>query len=123
MDKPKPFAIIIEDERDIAELFRHVFDIAGYRTEVILHGQVAVEALSKSEPDIVMLDLHLPGVSGKEILEIIRKDKRLNYTKVIVITAHAHIADSLSVEPDLILLKPVSIEQLSSLIDRFLLSK
>jgi len=119
----KPFALIIEDERDIATLFRHVIDIAGYRTEIAFHGQAAVERLSNSKPDIVILDLNLPGVSGKDILEMIRKDKRLDQTKIIVVTAHSYIADGLSVEPDLILLKPVSIEQLLSFMDRFYIPK
>ena len=119
----KPFALIIEDERDIAALFRHVIDLSGYRTEVALHGQVGVERLANSQPDIVILDLNLPGVSGREILEMIHKDERLRHTRVIVITAHAHIADSLPVEPDLLLLKPISIEQLTTLLNRFNLSE
>ncbi len=41
----KPFALIIEDERDIAALFRHVLDVAGYRTEIILHGKEALKRL------------------------------------------------------------------------------
>ena len=118
----KPLALIIEDERDVAALFRHVIDLSGYRTEVALHGQVAVERLANSQPDIVILDLNLPGVSGTEILEIIHKDQRLKHTKVIVITGHAHIAAGLPVQPDLVLLKPISIEQLGSLINRFNLS-
>ena len=115
----KPFALIIEDERDVAALFRHVIDLSGYRTEIALHGQVAVERLSKSQPDIVILDLNLPGVSGVKILDMIRKDLRLRHTRVIVITAHAHIAAGLPVQPDLILLKPINIEQLTAFINRF----
>lgn len=115
----KPLALIIEDEPEIAALYRHVLDMAGYHTEVAFHGQVAVERLANSQPDIVILDLILPGVSGNEILNLIREDERLQHTKVIVVTAHAHIAESLSSEPDLILFKPISIEQFSDLIERF----
>jgi diguanylate cyclase (GGDEF)-like protein len=119
----KPFALIIEDERDVAALFRHVIDMAGYRSEIALHGRVAMERLSNSQPDLVLLDLNLPGVSGIELLEMIRKDQRLNYTRVIVITAHAHIAAGLRVQPDLLLLKPVSVEQLTRLVGRINLSR
>ena len=118
----KPFALIIEDEREIAALFRHVLDMAGFRTELAFHGRVAVERLSNCEPDLVILDLKLPEVSGIEILEIIRKDARLDHTKIIVISAHAYLADGISVEPDLTLLKPVSIEQLTNLITRLKIS-
>jgi len=115
----KPLALVVEDDRDSAALFRHVLDMAGYRTEIAFHGQVAVERLSNTRPDLVILDLTPPGVSGNEILELIRRDARLSHTKVIAVTAHTHIAESLSVEPDLVLFKPISTEQFSDFIERF----
>ena len=114
----KPSALIIEDDRDIVALFRHVLDLAGYRTEIVLHGKVAVEHLAKYTPDIVLLDLGLPGVSGGEILVMMREDERLKNVPVVVITAHAHLVEALPVAPQLVLIKPVNIEQLSNLILR-----
>jgi diguanylate cyclase (GGDEF)-like protein len=114
----KPSALIIEDDRDIVALFRHVLDLAGYRTEIVLHGKVAVEHLAKSRPDIVLLDLGLPGVSGGEILVMMREDERLKDVPVVVITAHPHLVEALPVAPQLVLIKPVNIEQLSNLILR-----
>jgi diguanylate cyclase (GGDEF)-like protein len=114
----KPFALIIEDDRDIVALFRHVLDLAGYRTEIVLHGKVAVEHLAQSTPDIVLLDLGLPGISGSEILSIMDADERLKKIPVVVITANPHLVQSLPVTPQLVLIKPVSIEQLSNLIQR-----
>jgi diguanylate cyclase (GGDEF)-like protein len=111
----KPFVLIIEDDRDIAALFRHVVDMVGYRTAT-LSAKEAIERLSNSKPDIVMIDLDLPGFSGREILKGIREDKRLSHTKIIVVTANTYVVE---VEPDLILSKPVSIEQLSLFIRRF----
>lgn len=114
----KPIALIIEDDRDIVALFRQVLDMSGYKTEIALHGQVALEHLSETKPDIVLLDLNLPGISGIEILETMGADPRLQDIPVIVITAHAQIAATLPVEPDLILFKPVNIQQLSNLAQR-----
>ncbi len=114
----KPFALIIEDDRDIVALFRHVMDLAGYRTEIILHGKVAVDHLAQSTPDIVLLDLNLPGMSGSEILTFMHADERLKNVPVVVITAHAHLVESLPVQPELTLIKPVNIEQMSTLIQR-----
>src|SRR5512140_3095999 len=114
----KPFALIIEDDRDIAALFRHVLDVAGYQTEIVMHGGEAVERLQSILPDIVLLDLTLPGVPGSIILEDMRADERLKSVPVVVVTAHAHVADSLPVEPDLVLLKPVNLDQLSNLVQR-----
>jgi diguanylate cyclase (GGDEF)-like protein len=114
----KPFALIVEDDRDIVSLFRHVLDLAGYRTEIVLHGKVAVEHLSRTTPDIVLLDLGLPGISGSEILTMMRADERLKNVPVVVITAHPLMATTLPVTPQLVLIKPVNIEQMSRLIQR-----
>lgn len=119
----KPFALIIEDEPEIAALFRFSLERAGYRTEIVLHGQIAVERLSNSQPDIVLLDLRLPVVSGVEILKIIRNDRRLDQTRIIVVSAHAYMVDGLPIEPDFTLLKPISVEQLSKLAARIRSSK
>ncbi len=114
----KPSALIIEDDRDIVALFRHVLDLAGYRTEIVLHGKVAVEHLAKTTPDIVLLDLSLPGVSGGDILGMMVADERLRKVPVVVITAHPHLVESLPAKPVLVLIKPVDVEQMSNLIQR-----
>ena len=114
----KPLALIIEDERDIAALFRHVLDVAGYHTEIVMNGMEALKRLESIRPDIILLDLNLPGVSGPKILEDIRADNRLMTVPVVVITGHAEVAENLPVEPDLVLLKPVNMDQLSILVQR-----
>lgn len=119
----KPFALIVDDDRDVAALFRHVLDLAGFRTEIAFHGQIALERLSNCQPDIVLLDLNLPGISGNQILELIRKDDRLVHVKVVVVTGYSQAVGALSTQPDLVLMKPVSVEQLTDLIKRITLSK
>lgn len=114
----KPIALIVEDDRDIVALFRHVLDVAGYQTEIVLDGLDAMERLAVIKPNIVLLDLQLPRLSGVEILKRMRDDERLMRVPVVVITAYAPYADSLPVEPDLLLLKPVDINQLSNLVQR-----
>lgn len=114
----KPVALIVEDDRDIVALFRHVLDIAGYHTEIVLNGIEAMERVETLLPNIVLLDLQLPGMSGVEILKRMRSDARMSGIPVVVITAYAPYADSLPVEPDLLLLKPVDINQLSHLVQR-----
>ena len=114
----KPVALIVEDDRDIVALFRHVLDIAGYHTEIVLNGKDAMDRLEVSQPNIVLLDLQLPGMSGMDILSHMRADDRLKHIPAIVITAYPVYAASLPVEPDLLLYKPVDINQLSNLVQR-----
>src|SRR5689334_20274345 len=83
-----PFALIVEDDRDILALFRQVLDIAGYRTEIVLDGIEAMQRIEMSLPDIVLLDLQLPGMSGVEILKRMREHDTMRNIPVVVITAY-----------------------------------
>src|SRR5690242_14994767 len=106
-----PLAMIVEDDRDIVALFRQVLDIAGYRTEIVLDGIEAMKRISTVLPDIVLLDLQLPGMSGIEILKRMREDESMALIPVVVITAYSQLPQMLTVEPDLLLQKPVDINQ------------
>jgi len=119
----KPFALLIEDDRDVAALFRHVLDMSGYQTEIVFDGDKAMQRLSTTRPDVVLLDLQLPGISGVDILKKMRTDEHMMTIPVVVITAYAYYANSLPVEPDLFLLKPVDIHDLSKLIQRLRATK
>jgi len=119
----KPIALLIEDDQDIATLFRHVLDIAGYYTEILSDGKDAMKRLSSIRPDIVLLDLQLPNLSGADILKHMREDESMKSIPVVVVTAFADLAENLPIEPDLVLTKPVNIKDLSNLINRIRANK
>ena len=116
----KPFALIVEDDYDLATIFAGSLQEAGAETEIVRSGDRALERLAVVEPDVVLLDLRLPQVAGTEILEYIRADPRLQDICVIVATAHPHVADSLRDAANLVLVKPVSFSQLRDLAQCFL---
>lgn len=114
----KPFAIVIEDTDDIAQVFQTAMEQAGFESEIIPDGERALERLAEIVPDLVILDLHLPKVSGEQILKYIRADSRLANIKVIVATADSNWAEKLASESTISLLKPISFTQLRQLAER-----
>lgn len=116
----QPLALIIEDEPDLAFLFAEAMRIAGFQTEIARRGDTALRRLAEIIPCVVVLDLWLPGVDGITILHYIRIERRLADTRVIVVTADAERAQTLDLDADLTLLKPVSIVQLCDLARRLL---
>ena len=112
------FALIIEDEEDLAIIFAEALKAGGFETELIYDGAVAEQRLREVCPDIVVLDLNLPHVDGNQLLHQIRTDARLSRTRVLVATADAVMADMLDDEADLILLKPISFIQLRTMAER-----
>ena len=116
----KPLALIIEDNEDQNLVFTNALMQAGFETESISDGSVAMKRLTEVTPDLVILDLHIPGINGGLLLREIRKDPRARNVKVIIVSADAEFAASLQAQVDLVLLKPVSFTQLSLLAGRFL---
>ena len=117
----KPLALIIEDDFDLSEIFSAALERDGFETEVVRDGKMAIDRLSGIAPAIVLLDLHLPHVSGVTILQKIQATEHFAKTAVIVTTADAQQADGLRGTADLVLLKPVSVDQLRDLTKRLLL--
>ena len=93
-------------------------DMAGYRTDVAVNGHQALEILFTTPPDIILLDLSLPGLNGSDILLILHSDRRFANIRTVVITGYSQMANELPLEPDLILEKPVSPAQLTELVKR-----
>lgn len=112
-----PLALIIEDDYDSAVIYENALRAAGFDTEIIYSGDKALERLTVTEPELVVLDLLLPGVPGVSILEHIRNDKRLADTQVIVITGDTVLADTSPLQEGTvqILVKPVTFTQLRDL--------
>jgi CheY-like chemotaxis protein len=111
-------ALIIEDNSDLAIIFSQALQAAGFATGIIQDGDQALARLAITTPDVVVLDLHMPRVSGVEILRRIRADARLAGTRVIVATADMRATDMLQDQADLVLIKPVSFTQLRDLAGR-----
>jgi CheY-like chemotaxis protein len=120
MSKQK-LVLIIEDAPEIAEIFAEVLQSQGMNTGIVSDGALAMQAITEKSPALILLDMHLPNVSGREILTSIRANPQLAGTRVIAVTADALMAGSLSTEADIVLIKPVTYGQLSDLSKRLLL--
>lgn len=108
-------ALIIEDSPDLNTLFCEALNGAGFVTTGILDGKVAQQRLKEIVPDVILLDLHLPLVSGADLLIQIREDPRLTDVFVIVASADGTWSNIMSEEVDIVLNKPVSFVQLRDL--------
>jgi two-component system cell cycle response regulator DivK len=112
-------ALIIEDNSDLGAMFDDILrSQVGISTEVISEGRRALERIAEIVPDVVLLDIHLPHVSGLEILDRIRADPRLANTRVIVLSGDAFRAEEARHKADLVLTKPIEFREIKQLIAR-----
>jgi len=114
----KGLALIIEDDMKLASIFSYALKEVNFETEVTYDGESALTRLKEIVPNVIVLDLHLPFVSGVEILNFIRSDEQLKEVPVMLATADAIMGESLRDQADLVLLKPISVRQLQRLAER-----
>ncbi len=113
-----PVALVIEDDPDLSVIFSEALKAAGFQVESVHDGERGRKRLAESPPNVVVLDLHLPNMSGAELMEWIRSQEQLAHTQVIVATADPRMADVLQEQADLVLIKPISFSQLRDLAKR-----
>src|SRR5258708_459133 len=113
-------ALVVEDDPGVGGVYVEALKQAGFATELFANGRAALARLAIAVPDIVLLDLNLPIVSGETILQAIRADSRLKATRIIITTGESHRAKELESIADLVLVKPVSANQLSDLAARMI---
>lgn len=107
--------LVVEDERDIAALIAYHLTKDGYRVRTAEGGHEALEAVAAERPDLVILDLMLPGFSGYEVLAEMRRRPELHEVPIIVLTARREEADrikGLELGADDYLTKPFSPREL-----------
>jgi two-component system alkaline phosphatase synthesis response regulator PhoP len=103
--------LVIEDEPDILEVIRYNLSRDGYRVETAVDGEEGLERVRREAPDLVLLDLMLPGVDGIEICRKMKGDAVTRGTSVIMVTAKGEESDvvlGLGVGADDYVVKPFS---------------
>ncbi|MCC6956845.1 MAG: response regulator [Anaerolineales bacterium] len=110
-----PLALIIEDDGIIAEIFSFAIKEADFNPIVIRDGIQAMKTLSAEIPALVLLDLHLPGISGINVLREIRSDPRLADTRVLIVSADTTQSEFLRIQADHIMIKPIGFNALREL--------
>lgn len=90
---PKERILIVDDEEDILELVRFSLEKEGYRTLTAMTGEDALALALAHKPDLIVLDLMLPGVDGLEVTRSIRKDDAIADIPIIMLSAKGEETD------------------------------
>ncbi len=85
--------LIVEDDRDIADLLRLYLEKAGYTVDVALTGEDVLERVRRQPPDLIVLDLMLPGMDGLTICRTLRGSETTAAIPVIILSARADESD------------------------------
>ena len=114
-------ALIVEDETSLARNIKEYLEVDGYETRVCGDGETALRMLESFRPDVVVLDLRLPGMDGLTCLQELRQ--RARNVRVIMLTAHGSVAtavEAIKAGAHEFLVKPVVLSELRRVVDQAL---
>jgi phosphate regulon transcriptional regulator PhoB len=109
--------LIVDDEKDIVDLVAYNLEKEGYETLKALDGEKALQLVRTKTPDLVVLDLMLPGIQGLEVCKRIRKDPQTAAIPIIMLTAKGEESEKiigLEVGADDYITKPFSVKELQA---------
>ena len=113
-----PRVLVVEDEQDIAALIKHALERSGDAHVAVAHsGDTALRAVRDTAPDLVILDINLPVISGTEVCRIMRGNAETAHTPIIILTARTSESErvaGLDLGADDYVTKPFSLRELSA---------
>ncbi|RJP49205.1 MAG: response regulator [Anaerolineaceae bacterium] len=113
--------MIIEDEPDAAELFAEMMRVNGFRVIKMFSSAPAIPIISQEKPDLILLDIMMPDISGLEILRYIRREPELAEIPIIVVSAKSMPGDiktGIEAGASIYLTKPVGFLDLKQAVEK-----
>lgn len=110
------YILAVDDMPDNLMLLKMMLESAGYRIELADNGPAALAQIQKAQPDLVILDVMMPGMSGYEVTENIRNNPQLPYIPILLISAHerSSVVKGLDAGADDFIRKPVELDELQA---------
>jgi CheY-like chemotaxis protein len=110
-DKPST-VLIVDDERGVAEVLSRILCFRGFRTRVALNGTDAIRLARDVEPEVILCDLSMQGVSGAEVWDALQQDPSTARIPFILMSGDC-VGEAQGCAPDLILQKPFTFDELT----------
>ncbi len=88
-----PLILVVEDFDDAREMYRDYLEFAGFRVETARDGREAIDKARALHPDLILMDLSLPGVDGWEATRLLKSDPATRHLLIVALSAHALAAE------------------------------
>ncbi len=115
--------LVIDDETVVGVILRYAFEAKGHQTVVADGGRTGIDMARAEHPDVIVLDLMMPAVTGHDVLEVLREEDATRGTPVLVLTAVTMSRERercLSEGADLVMTKPFDPRDVAQAVDDLL---
>jgi CheY-like chemotaxis protein len=116
-------ALVVDDNRETADGIVKMLTLIGFQARPVYSPRLAIENMSKGLPDLLVLDVHMQGVDGGEVIRFIRRDPLLASVPILAVssdTQDAIVAGIMKAGADAFLPKPVEYDDLESTVGRII---
>lgn len=86
MEQKRATILVVDDDEPILTLMENVLRAYRYQPVIAKSGATAVEIARTSRPDLILLDMHMPGMNGREVLDLFRSDQALRSIPVVILS-------------------------------------
>lgn len=110
--------LVADDQEDLRDLFAAFLELRGYDVRAVGDGREAVREAREFRPHVVLMDLAMPNMDGREATQILKTDPATRAMKIVMITGHARASAPREVCPecDDVLVKPIDLPMLATLV-------
>lgn len=114
-----PIVLIVEDEEPIAQALAFIVEDAGFTSQIAIHGKRALDLIRAHRPDLIITDMMMPKMSGKELIAALRAEPDLQTLPIVLMSAAGkRYMDGSGA--DALLGKPFEIYEIEDILQRFL---
>lgn len=85
----RPLILLVEDFDDAREMYRDFLEFSGFQVETARDGREAIDKARQLKPDLILMDLSLPGIDGWEATTILKRDPATAHLQIVALSAHA----------------------------------
>lgn len=110
--KKRPFIVVADDDQQMLRLLSRILELEGFDVAVVTDGRSALQLLEERRPDLLILDIIMPGLSGFEVLDLVRQRWNIPVIMLTVITDVDSLRQALAAGADDYVTKPFSPREL-----------
>jgi CheY-like chemotaxis protein len=114
-------ALVVDDNRETADGIVKMLSLLGFQSRPVYSPRLAIEGMAHGLPHLLVLDVHMQGVDGGEVIRFIRRDPRLAAVPILAVssdTQDAIVTGILSAGADAFLAKPVEFDELEKTVEK-----
>jgi two-component system cell cycle response regulator DivK len=122
----RPLLLLVDDFEDGLDMYREYLTYRGYQVVVARDGEEAIAQAQRHRPDLILLDLRMPSMTGTDVMRVLRADPSFLRVPIIALTAHALEAErvaALAAGFDGLIAKPCLPDELAAAVERILAAR